>query len=156
MRKKLAPFWEAAGMVPAGSKNEINLEVLLSSSNPRSELFLPFLICHAPVDELLALAAKGYRQKIKDAIHVLFYLLEWGPADPVYGQAIAKMIHMLESQGGGKEHLHQLARSLDLLNNNNSCHLIPYPNRYLKLAALLGSGDQDRYPGQNAIPRGWE
>jgi len=151
----LKTLLRAAGIKITG---EPALAGVFSSPNPRSELFLPFLIDHpAGLDEIVSLAAvPAGRRKAQRTMQALFFLLEWGPQDPVYGPRLTALARQIEINCGGKERLRRCTEKLGLqTEGENNCSLLPYPRRYLKLAAALGqfkyriqeSGDRSQNPG---------
>lgn len=139
MMKRLSSLLRAAGIeFPC----EQGMEGIFSSANPRSELFSPFLIDGpARLDEIVSLAAnRTYRRKAQKTLQALLFLLEWGPLDPVYGPRLTALVKQMEINCGGKERIKRCAEKLGL-QTKNTFSLLPYPRRYLKLAAALGQSD---------------
>lgn len=137
--KRLRSLLQAAGIECPG---EPDLAGVLSSPNPRSELFLPFLIDHpARLDEIVFLAANpACHRRAQRTLQALFFLLEWGPLDPVYGPRLTGLARQIEINCGGKERIKQCAEKLGL-KTEKSFPMLSYPRRYLKLAAALGQSN---------------
>lgn len=136
MKQRLKSLLRAAGIEFSGEPDVVGV---LFSSNPRSEIFLPFLIDHpARLDEIVSLAANpASRRKAQRTLQALFFLLEWGPLDAIYGPRLTEMAKQIEINCGGKERIKQYAERLGL-KTEKPFLMLPYPRRYLKLAAALG------------------
>lgn len=146
--RELARVSRAVGIPVADDLKEFDLAVFLRQADSRSEVLLPFLVRSGADLALLAEAAtpnSPHSVKARRALHALLYLVEWGPQDPVYGSLVAHLVEKMAAGCGGRQRIREAAvrAGVDV---RGWCPLLPYPSRYLKLAATLARPVTSRQP----------